>query len=430
MGDALTTFQLSTTAAALVIALAGVPVVAAGDAVPATDLARWGDELSSDEFQVRQNAMRRLIEAGSDALPMLARAARDGDTEVRRRAIRALVEQSLVPRQEHRQPARAMLAELAASDDGTVARSAQNALDSLREAAAAVAAAELTRLGGTVMPQTTAFPTQYKVQLGQSWSGGDAGLALLADLGDVTWLSIENAPVGDAALKHIARLTALQTVYLGHSRLTGNGLAQLAPLSSLRYLSLRNLPIDETHLAELPRFPQLISLGLDRTLVTDAGLAHVARHQHLQQLWLDATRITDKGLARLRPLADLRTLYVPETKVAGPGLAELRHLPSLRYLSLRGIRFDAEAVKHLGRVTQLESLGLDDTNLGDDQIAGLTSLSQLRVLWLSATPLTDAGLQQLQGLSKLQIVYLSGTQVSPKAIADLKRALPQAQFSQ
>lgn len=418
-----------------VIALSVSAIVAfvrfapANDVASDADLARWGTELANGEFQVRQNATRQLAEAGSAALPTLAKAVQVGDSEVRRRAVRAVMEQCLGPRHSERQPARELLDELASSDDAEVARVAQNAVTSLREATANLAAAELTRRGAVVMPETNSYIGIYKVQIPQSWSGGDDGLAMLAELGQVTWLSIENAPLTDEALPHIAKLTSLQTLYLGQSRMSGKGLAQLAPLSSLRYLSLRRLPVEDRHLAELPKFPQLMSLGLDSTLISDAGLALVARQEALQQLWLDGTRITDVGLKELRPLANLRALYLPGTRVAGPGLADLQPLANLRYLSLRGVKFEAKSLTHVASLTQLESLGLDNSDVGDDHLASLAGLSQLRVLWLSNTAVTDEGLKHLKGLTRLQIVYLTGTKVTAPAVEELKKSLPQTQFS-
>jgi hypothetical protein len=361
-------------------------------------------------------------------LPALAQALATGDAEVRRRAVGILTTHCSSPRAELRQAARSLLEELARSADERAGQLARQALACVYEAAAHAAAGELSRLGATVMPAQTGEPLTFNVQIGENWSGGDQRLSLLAELGTVPWLSLENAPVGDGALAHVAALGhrrhGLGKLYLGSSRVTGHNLAALAPLQSLQYLSLKQLPIDDAKLAALPDFPQLQYLGLDGTMVSDAGLAALARYPKLQVLWLDHTPVTDAGLPRLRPLAQLRTLYLPGTKVTGSGLAELKHFPSLVSLSLKGTRLARESLNQLAQIQQLESLGLDDTNVVDDQIADLLPLPRLRIIWLSGTGITDAAIDHLKRLRSLQIVHLSNTNVTDAGLAELQRSLP------
>lgn len=388
------------------------------------DLARLGAELGSDQFQVRQRATQELLAAGPAAAEVLIAAAREGDAEIRSRAIRVLVDQALTTDDDRRHVARQTLEALSAAPEPLVARAARGALDDLREINVALAAAELTRLNATVMPQENTNPIRYAVQIRQSWLGGDDKLQLLTDLGGVPWLSLENAPVTDAGLPHIARLTDLERLYLGSSKITGRELRRLAPLKNLKYLSFKQLPLDDQSLAELPDFPGLQYLGLDYTNISDAGLAQLARYPALQTLWLDYTKITDVGLARLKPLAQLRTLFIPGTLATGPALAELRHMPNLSYLSLKEAKLEADTLKHIAQIEQLETLGLDHTNVTDDQLADLAGLMQLRILWLSKTQITDAGLMHLKELRNLQVVYLHGSEVTAEGAEELRKALP------
>ena len=104
----------------------------------------------------------------------------------------------------------------------------------------------------SLLRKQTGEPLVFNVQIRQTWSGGEVGLSLLEQLREVPLLSLENSPVGDSALAHIAKLGrssyGLSKLYLGSSRITGTGLPQLAPLRSLQYLSLKQLPIDDDRL--------------------------------------------------------------------------------------------------------------------------------------------------------------------------------------
>ncbi len=409
------------------IAILGVwaaPLAALAAEPASTELKQRVGELGSSDFTVRQQATQQLQAAGPEAIPLLADSLRTGDREVRSRALDILLSHALSLRSERREPALAALRNVAGGDDSHAGEAAQAALDRIRDVTVSLAASELARLGATVQQVENSEPPQFNVQVRQGWRGSDERLSLLCDLGGVPWLSLENAPVGDAALAHVARLRPLTKLYLGGSQITGERLAELAPLDNLQHLSLKGLPIHDARLAKLPNLKYLWYLGLDGTHVTDAGLKELARYPGLRTLWLDKTLVTDAGLVHLRPLINLRTLFLPETATAGPGLAELRHLPSLTYLSLKGTKQTTESLKLVGGLSQLESLGLDNTNITDEQLAELAGLNRLRILWLSNTGVSDAGIGSLKKLQSLQVLYLTATQVSAEGLEELRRALP------
>ena len=398
-------------------------------AQPAEDsLARSIVDLKSDEFQLRQRATKELEIAGPAAVPLLAEAVKSSDKEVRARAIGILLAQASSKEPQRRDTARAALVELSSSANRTVSQAAWAALISARDGGAAVAAAELTRLGAMVekasVPGDNTGPPHYNVMIRQAWTGGDKGLALISELGNVPFLTMENAPLHDNCLVHVAKLTGLTRLYIGSTKITGSGLAMLAPLVKLQQLSLRELPIDDAKLARLPSFENLRYLGLDGTQVTDRGLKELARFPQLQMLWLNQTRVSDAGLVHLKALPELYTLFLAGTKVSGPGLAELRNLPRLNYLSLKGNKLDQGSVRLLGQLEQLETLGLDETNVTDDQLAALTGLTRLRRLYLTKTDITDAGLEYLKDLPQLETVYVGETQVSAEGIDKLRKVRP------
>jgi hypothetical protein len=421
--------RLRVRAIVLVMAFASLPApVRASD-----EIQRLVSDLGSADFAVRQRASGRLAEAGSQAIGPLAAAATSADAEVRNRAQLILLNLARSPKTDVRERSTRSIRELSRSADPRVAQVARGMLARIHEAASAAAAAELARLGATIWPVQGGPPLTFNVQLGNGWTGGNERVALLGDLGTVPWLSLESAPISDAALVHVAKLNesppGLTKLFLGNSGITGSSLTTLAPLTRLQYLSLKQLPIDDARLATLPDFPELQYLGLDGTKVGDEGLKTVARYGQLQTLWLDNTRVTDAGLANLKPLANLRTLYIPGTSTTGAGLAELRHLPNLTSLSLKATKLFPDTLKHVAQLEQLESLGLDQTNVSDDQLADLAGLHRLRILWLSSTAIGDAGLEHLKPLRNLQIVHLSDTQVSTDGVAELQRALPHCQMT-
>jgi hypothetical protein len=401
------------------------PQLLAADGLPdVEDLERRVAELASSDFSVRQRASKELEAAGTAAIPIIAEAVKSADAEVRSRALSILLAHSLSRQTDRREEVRVALEGLLASPSGRTAHFAKEAMDRIRAVTISSAAAELSRLGATVMPVENSQPLQYNVQIRQTWTGGDERLSLLTDLGEIPWLSMENAPVSDAALKHVAKLTTLGKLYLGSSRIRGDNLAMLAPLTRLQYLSLKQLPIDDAKLATVPDFPHLQYLGLDGTDITDDGLKLLARYPLISTLWLDQTKVTDAGLVHLKALSSLRTLFLSGTKAAGPGLAELKHLPNLTYLSLKETKLAPDSLTHIGQIEQLETLGLDHTNITDDQLADLLTLGQLRILWLSKTDISDAGVQHLKKLRNLQVVYLHGSQVTAEGAEELRKALP------
>lgn len=391
------------------------------------------DQLTSPNFAIRQQATSDLEKLGPRAIPLLAEAAAASDSEVRIRATNILLSSRISSSLESRQSVRRALSELTASDDPIKRDRAKATLARVNQAAAITAAAELTRLGAILSPIPGGSAGAYSVQIGAKWTGGSEPLSLLSELVDVPWLSLENSPLDDEALPHIARLgesgKGPTRLYLDSSRIVGAQLKLLAPLHRLIHLSLRQLPITDQHLAELPPFAELQNLGLDGTRITDAGLLHVSRYSHLQMIWLNDTQVTDQGLTHLQPLNELRTLQLPGTRCSGPGLTILAQLPSLTYLSLRGVSLQPNSLKHIAAIRQLEQLGLDQTNVADDQLKHLTGLAKLRTLWLSGTPVGDPGLEHLRSLRALTTLHLSETQVTPEGTSELQRSLPQCHIT-
>ena len=387
------------------------------------------DALHHRDFRARQQAYKTLAEAGAAAVPAIEAGARNGDRETRDRAISLLLSAALSRKKDAGQAGEQALEQLATAKDDSLKRVVRSALDELKGAKLVRAIDRIQALGGTVTSTTGVdldLEGPFAVQINNQWTGGDEGLRLLTDLGNVNWLKLEAAPITNLGLVHVANLKDLEYLYLGYSRVSGEGLPRL-DLPKLRLLSLRGLAIKDSDLKILPELPQLQELVLNDTLVTDDGLAHLGKNASLTKLSLDSTRITDKGLVHLQRLPGLDALDLESTHVAGPGLAELKPLSNLRYISLKQVTLGPDSLKHIAQLTQLEILKIDDTNVTDEQLADLAPLKHLRTLWLSKTRVTDRGMQHILKVPSLQNLYLHGSQVTEAGADKIREKMPRCE---
>ena len=120
---------------------------------------------------------------------------------------------------------------------------------------------------------------------------GDAGLKHLAKLDQLESLTLEYVPISDAGLEHLQHLLHLRTLALTGTRVTGPGLRYLKGLSQLYDLDLRQTPIGDEGLACLQELTRLERVGLGDTRITDDGLAYLESLEHLCVLDVSNTRI-------------------------------------------------------------------------------------------------------------------------------------------
>lgn len=384
------------------------------------------DALHHHDFRARQQAYKTLAQAGAAAVPAIEAGARNGNRETRDRAISLLLAAALSGQRDAGQAGEHALEQLVAAKDDSLKRAARTALEELKGAKIVRAIDRIHAFGGTVTSTTGVdldLEGPFAVQINNQWTGGDEGLSLLADLGNVTWLNLQAAPITSAGLEHVAPLKELEQLYLGYSRVTGEGLARLE-LPKLRLLSLHGLALHDADLERLAELPHLQELALSNTLVTDEGLVHLAKYASIHKLLLENTKITDKGLVHLQRLPGLETLYLQNTPTGGPGLTELKPLSNLRYISLKRVTLRPDSLRHIAQLTQLEILQIDDTNVTDEQLAELKPLRNLRTLWLSKTQVTDRGMEHILKVPSLQNLYLHGSRVTEAGADKIREQLP------
>ncbi|MCU0877419.1 MAG: hypothetical protein MUF06_06495 [Pirellulaceae bacterium] len=114
------------------VAAEGELVESAADAVR-VDPAQWIKQLESAEFSERQEASRKLAEAGREAFEALESAAKDGSREVISRAIEILRRHHEGGEDATREAATAALNRLAGSSHSSAAKQAREALDPPKE---------------------------------------------------------------------------------------------------------------------------------------------------------------------------------------------------------------------------------------------------------------------------------------------------------
>ena len=122
----------------------------------------------------------------------------------------------------------------------------------------------------------------------------------------VVRVELNGTKATDAALAHLKKFPALQTLDLRGTEVTDDGLRQLEGFKTLTHLDLDFTQITDAGLARMKGLTSLRWLSLTRTQVTDAGLAKLEGHKTLEGLVLDFTQVTDAGLAQIKGLTSLR----------------------------------------------------------------------------------------------------------------------------
>jgi hypothetical protein len=139
---------------------------------------------------------------------------------------------------------------------------------------------------------------------------------------------------------------------------------------------------------EFAGMPEVTSAVFDMTDLSDEGVEAIARLPNLSELTLYGGRpgVGDRGIRFLAGHQNLTKLKLVNTKVTDDGLDVLAKLPALTDLTLFREKWR-------------------DTHLTDDAVEHL---------------------KQLQGLKKLSV---SGGWMSPKAIEELRKALPNCEVT-
>ncbi|MCH8048447.1 MAG: hypothetical protein IID44_32545 [Planctomycetes bacterium] len=229
---------------------------------------RWIEQLEHEKFKIREEATKKLIEAGPRAIGSATRAAIKGRPETSGRAMTVLITIFESGQPSSFLPARKALLEVAESKQRAVAQQARGVLVRYQEASLQM----LRELGAIATHECREI-----VLGGSRWTGGGQDLVYLNGLVRIERLKIWQADVDDAALSNLENLIHLEELWLADTRITDRGLAKLSRMKNLTVLNLRFTEISDRGLSYLFVLRRLKQLDLRDTEVTPAGVDQLKR---------------------------------------------------------------------------------------------------------------------------------------------------------
>ena len=243
--------------------------------------------------------------------------------------------------------------------------------------------------GGAMMFDTAAKPGQGIRASGGLLSG--VVIPFFVQLDRVADSRTADSPPRDTFIE-VARLKELgakvriedgrvREVDLTNSKITDADLEILSALPDLKVLSLAGcLNVTDAGLSHLQRLTNLQTLNLGPSKIGDAGLRHLSNLKQLQILNLSGTRVGDNGLAQLRGLNKISVLYLAHTRVTSTGMKTVGMLPELQWLDLKDTDVSDDGLIHLRNLKKLRLLGLVGCEVSDEgvrQLRGIKTLEEV-----------------------------------------------------
>jgi beta-lactamase regulating signal transducer with metallopeptidase domain len=188
-----------------------------------------------------------------------------------------------------------------------------------------------------------------------------------------------------------------------------------------------NKTIAEAPLPDLATFSHLRVLSLAGSQVTDSGLRKLSTLTELESLTLrDAHHLTEAGIAELARLPQLRRLELTNAHFEDVALDRLAGMRTLEELSVEGRNLSDETIEIAARMPNLRSLSLDLPNSQVDReaVISLHALPKLACLNLRCLEIPDDALFAVKSLASLRSLSLGDSRVSRRALARLRRSLP------
>ena len=156
-------------------------------------------------------------------------------------------------------------------------------------------------------------------------------------------------------------------IHLEQQTLSGELLERIAQLPEVTELSLRQDKLTDDSLRPIGRMWKLKALRIGFNSITDKGLAHLAGLDELLLLDLCVTQVTDDGLRQLQSLPKLWRLELYGDEITNRGAATLAEMPGLGGLDLANTRITSVGLEPLTKLPKLIELRLDQMVLGEGQ---------------------------------------------------------------
>lgn len=231
-----------------------------------SEIGYWVTQLGSDQYLRRRRASRWLIDAGTDAVPVLVSNLGTGDLESTRRGIEVLHEISLQQPPSEESGAWAALLEIAESGVGSQASRALSAIDEIRQHRDHIArerlAAKEVYVGVAEFVVRATSDQRRIVQIDQDWGGDFEHLQWLRWVQGVRYARVVGEAVKPEVVEQLVRMPDLETITFLEGNVDAELLGRLAEMKQIRDLEFRYVPMGEELSDALVQLPIRSSLSL------------------------------------------------------------------------------------------------------------------------------------------------------------------------
>lgn len=140
-------------------------------------------------------------------------------------------------------------------------------------------------------------------------------------------LSLENTQVTDSGLKQLQRLKNLRQLNLrSNEQITDKGSDNLIPLANLFDLDLEGTGISDNCIAKLAKIPALVSLHIGHTKLSGEKLPVLSK---VKMLFANDMVLTDKFIDNLAAMKSLQTIDLSRTNLSDEGFLKIAKVKSL-----------------------------------------------------------------------------------------------------
>ena len=264
------------------LSLLSLGIADAADGQPADaspeQIEQWVEQLAANRFAQREEAMQKLIDAGTASIDPIVHAVRDGPAETADRGLNVLRHLGLSDDEQVEDAARAALNKLAAGENQRSANRARNTLRHLNELRQDRAIAMIRKLGGTVEEATVnqffggwQINTSYDVKLDEKWQGGVKGLKYIRWLPDLRMVQFRGRQVDNEWVESLSGLEKLSIVELNRTSVNDGAATTFKTLPAISQLSVKYSPLTDAAVDDLKEVKTASIMMLYGTKMTPAG---------------------------------------------------------------------------------------------------------------------------------------------------------------